>query len=258
MTPSSPNEARLSVLRTAVLGLSVVLSTAVSASAFRDFLGAKYVHRTLRVTGAATRTVQSDLAIWHAQVRVDCPTPEAGYPELTRATEAVRAHLRSAGATPEELDFASIDTMPRTEVIYERDVQGNVLSETNRITGYALVRRITVTSSDLPKVERIANGFTDLLGRGFQVESEPVEYLFTGMAGLKVELVEAATRDARGRAERVARASRAELGTLERADVGVVQVNAHNESVTTWEGVYDRSAEQKDVMVTVRTVFALR
>ena len=41
------------------------------------------------------------------------------------------------------------------------------------------------------------------------------------------------------------------------ARIGVVQVNAADETAVTWDGVYDRSTVDKDVMIVVRTVFEL-
>lgn len=246
------------VLRAVVVAIAAVACTMVLASAFRDYLEARYVHRTLRVTGASTRSVRSDLAIWSATVHVDATTIAAGYPQLASATTAVRDSLRAGGATDAEVRFTSIDTEERIETTYTRDPNGNILSETRTVVGYVLRRSVTVTSSDLAKVDRIANGITDLLERGLNIRSHQVEYIFSGLANLKIQLVEAATRDARQRAERVASASGAELGTLERADVGVFQVNAENQTATSWDGIYDRTSVGKDVMVTVRTVFALR
>ncbi len=250
--------ARTSVVRAAIVGLAIIGAAVVLAGAFRAFVDARYVHSTIRVTGSATRPVHSDLAIWHASVSVSSESLPGAYRELATATEAVREYLRAQGATDAEMRIAAIVTDVRTETQYTRDGEGNVLTETSRIVGYSLSRAVVVTSGDLGRVERIANGFTDLLERGIDVRSNPVEYIFTGLAGLKIQLIEAATRDARERAERVARASGARIGEIESAEVGVVQVNAQHQTETQWDGVYDRSAVEKDAMVTVRTVFSLR
>jgi len=255
MSPTSTTDS--GVRRTLVIAFAIVASSALFATAFRYYVYSRYDTRSIQVTGSATRRVHSDRAMWSGEISANAESLDAAYRELERSTVAVRGFLVAQGAKPEEIRILAVQSREVPRTFYQRDANGNVLSEESRIVGFDLTRNVVITSNDMGRVERIAQGVTDLLQQGVSVHSEPVEYLFTGLANLKLELIRAATLDARRRAENVARASGATLGTIERGDVGVVQVNAANESQTSWDGVYDRTSPDKDAMVTVRTSFRL-
>lgn len=252
-TPSADHGFR----RTLVLAVAIVASSALFAGAFRYYVHSRYDTRTIKVTGSATRRVHSDRAMWSGQISANAESLDAAYRELERSTAAVRGFLSAQGARPEEIRIFAVQSREVTTTFYQRDEHGQVLSEESRIVGFDLSRTVVVTSNDMARVERIAQGVTDLLQQGVAVHSEPVEYLFSGLARLKLQLIRAATEDARRRAENVARASGASLGAIEVGDVGVVQVNAANETQTSWDGVNDRTSPDKDAMVTVRTSFRL-
>ena len=255
MANSTPSDS--GIQRTLVIAVAIVASSALFAGAARYYVHSRYDTRTIRVTGSATRRVHSDRAMWRGVISANAESLDAAYRELERSTSAVRGFLAAQGATPDEIRIMAVQSREVTTVFYQRDEHGQVLSEESRIVGYDLTRSVVITSNDMGRVERIAQGVTDLLQQGVVVHSEPVEYLFTRLANLKLELIRAATQDARRRAENVARASGASLGSIEIGDVGVVQVNAANESQTSWDGVYDRTSPDKDAMVTVRTSFRL-
>jgi hypothetical protein len=120
-----------------------------------------------------------------------------------------------------------------------------------------LTQPVSVTSGDVPLVTRVSQDVTQLIQDGVDVRSNTPEYIYTGLGPLEVRLIAEATKDARDRASRVAKNTASRLGSLVTARVGVVQVNAANESEVSWDGVYDRTSIEKDAMVAVTTVFTV-
>jgi len=75
---------------------------------------------------------------------------------------------------------------------------------------------------------------------------------------LRPQLVAAALRDAKRRAEAVASAGDSTIGGLRTVDVGVFQVTSPNSTEVSDYGEYDTSTLRKDVTAVVNATFALR
>ncbi len=131
--------------------------------------------------------------------------------------------------------------------------EGNEL--TDQVNGYRLTQELIITSHDVDRVRRVATDVTTLIGQNIQISSDPPRYLYTQLAQLKLRLLAEASSDARGRAERIAQQSHAQIGVLSNARMGVIQVNAANETETSSEGVNDTSSIEKDALGVVHSVF---
>jgi len=70
-------------------------------------------------------------------------------------------------------------------------------------------------------------------------------------------LLEDATKDALARAEVLARATDANLGSVRSVNVGVFQVTSPNSTEVSDYGVYDISTRAKDVTAVVNVTLAL-
>jgi hypothetical protein len=78
------------------------------------------------------------------------------------------------------------------------------------------------------------------------------------LSDLRVSLLGDALKDAKARANEIARASNQNIGKLKSASSGVVQVLAPNSTDTSDYGTYDTSTINKDISVTVRATFVVR
>ena len=84
-------------------------------------------------------------------------------------------------------------------------------------------------------------------------------YFYTRLGDLKIEMLAAAAKDARTRAENILRsAGNATIGKLVVADMGVININPANVSQTSWEGNNDTSALDKDIIAIVHVTYGLR
>jgi uncharacterized protein len=248
--PAAPPSRRPEWIGRVAVAVALVIGALVAGHAFTHFVDVKY-RDGVQVSGSASRRIQSDRAIWSAVVKARGSTVAEAYAVLHRDVPRVRQWLLDQHVPANAIRVESVVT---TE-LFPHDENGEEQRE--RILGYELTQEVEVTSNDVDLVGRVARDVTQLIHNGVQVESFQPEYIYTDLGTVKIQLVGRATADARARAMEVARNSHARLGPLVSADVGVVQVNAANQTEVSWEGVYDRTSVDKDVMIVVRTMFLL-
>src|SRR6185295_15114313 len=105
--------------------------------------------------------------------------------------------------------------------VHPRDQNG--VYQEDQISAYVAEQRVTVISSDIPKVEKISREVTELLDKGIYVHSEAPLYIYTNLATLKIQMLAEASKDARLRAEQIASNTGSKLGGLLTARMGVLQ-----------------------------------
>ena len=94
---------------------------------------------------------------------------------------------------------------------------------------------------------------TDLIDAGVELNSYTPEYYYTKLAELKIKMIEAATKDANNRAEKIAINAGSKLGGLKNAEMGVFQISAENSSEDySWGGNFNTTSKKKTANITVR------
>lgn len=248
--PTSTAHSARHLIGRVIVALAIVGSAAILAKAFVHFVDVK--HRDgIEVAGSARSRITSDRAMWAAEVSTRGATLVDAYNILQQNITRVRAFLQEQGVPEDAITVRSAITRE----MHPYDDNGIELNET--ILGYGLTQQVQVTSSDIALVGRVSREITQLIQEGINIASSDPEYIYTELGDVKIRLVGEATEDARQRAEQVANNANGRLGRLVSARIGVVQVNAADETAVSWDGVYDRSTVDKDVMIVVRTVFEL-
>lgn len=249
-TSSSASRPGVSLARVAIVSAGVTAAAYLIAGAFTHWVDV--THRdSIHVSGSAHERITSDRAMWGATVHARGTTLTDAYAILARDVPRVRQFLLEHGIPEGDVRIGAVST---TE-LYAQDAEGNAI--VSQIIGFTLEQRVELTSEDIERVGQVAREVTQLIEGGVDVSSSAPEYIHSGLEEIKIRLVGSATADARARAEQVAEHADGSLGRLLSANVGVVQVNAADQTEVSWEGVYDRSSVEKDVMVVVRTEFVL-
>ena len=126
--------------------------------------------------------------------------------------------------------------------------------------GYVLTQSIRVESTDVEKIEKISREASDLLDQGIQISTNDVSYYYTKLADLKIEMLANATKDARNRAETIAKNAGANLGGLKTANMGVFQITAPNSSNEdySWGGTFNTSSKQKRASINMRLTYYVK
>lgn len=232
-----------------IVSLGAVLVALIGAQTVLRVMRTKFRDQTISVTGSARQRIRSDLVLWTCTVSARATDRATAYAEMAAGVVRVRDWLRSRGISDAQV---AVDPVVTTEQ-HARTQDGQEIPE--QVIGFVLSQSITVESRDVDRVTSVSRAVTELINQGVGVQSYAPRYIFTGLARLKIQLLAEASRDARTRAEQIAENTHSRVRNLSSAQMGVIQVNAANETEVTSEGVNDTSSLEKDALAVVRAVF---
>ena len=231
----------------AALSLALVVSSFVGASALRNF---RQPDDVLVVTGSAKRPIQADYIVWQMSISSQQPTAQAAYQDLKRQSERVEQYLQTEQVAANAITLSAIETHP----IQEISPNGQ---ETGRTLAYRLTQRFEVRSNEVERITKLSQQATELINEGISLNSEPPQYLYTQLSKLRIEMVAEATKDAKARAEAIAKSTGDQVGAVRSAETGVFQITARNSTDVSDSGIYDTSSIEKDITAVVSVKFAM-
>lgn len=85
-----------------------------------------------------------------------------------------------------------------------------------------------------------------------------MEYYYSKLPELRIELIPDAINDAKLRAQKIAEGSGKKIGVIKSANLGVVQVLPVNSTEVSDWGTYDTSTIEKEVMIPVTVIFEIK
>jgi hypothetical protein len=239
------SDRRLAVALVVVTGL--LLIAVYAGSVIRDVRGgARYV----TVKGFAQRGVRSDLAIWTGTVTARSRDMAQAYREIEADLARVLAFLAQVGIPREQVSVSPVSIQTR----FRQGQQGYM---TNEVELYELSQTLTLKSKEVARIESVAKEVTGLIRDGVELASFAPSFLYTGLDDLKIEMLGAASADARLRAAEIAGKTGAELGELAWATQGVFQITPAHSTEISGEGMYDTSSIEKTVRAVVTLSFGL-
>lgn len=233
---------------------AAVVVTALVGTAALERVRAKAVRR-IEVTGSAKKRIVSDLIEWKATLDLQSGERIKAYRELTGHSQAVMDYVAAQGVKPEEIRAGAATVSERIETEWVGSGESRVERKVRK--GFDAQQTITVRSADVERVERLSREISRLLERGVPVTSSAPRYFYTRLGELKVEMLAQAAKDARTRADAVVAQTRATLGKLRSADMGVINVNPANSTETSWQGNNDTASLEKDIVAIVHVTFEL-
>lgn len=230
------------------LALGLALGLFFVAGALRDI---RRGNEEVTVTGSAKRPIRSDFVVWRLTVAVQSASLPSASQELTRGTDRVRAFLRAEGI-PDSL----VTTKPvESYAIAETQQDGR---ETGRILAQRLMQSFEVRSPDVDGITRVSQRAGSLIAEGVPLTAPSPEYLYTKLSEIRIPLLEDATKDAKQRAEAIARSTGVDIGAVRDARMGVFQITPRYSTEISDYGVNDVSSIEKDVTAVVRATFVIR
>jgi hypothetical protein len=238
------------------LAIGFVVSTAIAAGTWKS-VREKPPERKLRITGSAKKRIKSDLIEWSATVDARAPDRTAAYKQLRGGVDQVVAFLKQHGVKPEEIQpqSATFKEMFKTEYV---GVGPNRV-EKRTPDGFHTTQAIFVRSTDVAGIERVSRQVTSLLEQGVSVTSGEPLYYYTRLGELKLEMLAAAGRDARARADNILKSTGGgALGKLLSADMGIININPANSTQTSEQGNNDTTSLEKDIITIVHADYELK
>lgn len=230
------------------LSLAMVISTAIGAHTVQSV---KRAGDALSVTGSAKRPIRSDYVVLRLSLSSQQPTAQEAYQDLQRQTERLQAYLRDKAVPEEAITLSAIETVPIPEVTESG-------RETGQTLAYRLTQRFAIRSDDVDRYSTLSQQSTELINEGLNLVVEPPEYLYTKLSQLRIEMVAAATKDAKARAEAIAKSTNSQVGPVRNAQTGVFQITARNSTDVSDSGIYDTSSIEKDITAVVSVTFSMK
>jgi hypothetical protein len=226
------------------LGISLILAALVFGILFYS---ARVTENTINVVGMATKRFDSDIVKWRLTISRNTGLSDVtqGYSLIQTDLQFLRKVLAEKGLQESELTIQPINTM----LNYSREGQ---------VTGYNLQQGVFVITSNIKAVEDIALNPSDLFGRGIVLQNSDLEYFYSKLSDIKMELLAEATKDAQKRAEGIANSSGIKLGTVTSLRTGVFQITEPFSTDVSDYGMYNTRTKQKDITITVRAAFKIK
>jgi len=240
---------------------ALVWATSIAAGTWKS-VRVKPEQRTIRVTGSAKKRIVSDLIQWQAVLEAHAGDRTAAYKQLHEETDKAIEFLKAQGVKPDEIQPQSATFQEEFDNVEEIKVMPGTnvpTKSTKRVfKDFATRQVILVRSGDVARIEKVSREITSLLEQGVSISSEAPQYFYTRLGELKVEMLAAAGKDARARADNIIKsAGGAAIGKLIVADMGIININPANSTQTSEEGNNDMSSLDKDIITIVHAEFEL-
>lgn len=237
---------------------SIIYSFAIIVTAL--ILGNAVVNRNdvdgvIAVTGLGEKNFSSDLIVWEGSfTRTDYDMKLAST-MLSKDKAMINDYLTKNGISTEEIVFSAIDMTRLSQQRYTPE--GKFLG--NEFSGFSMTQSLQISSKDIDKVENISRNITELLLEGIQFNSNSPRYYYSKLSDLKIELVSAATKDARERAEKIAEEAGSKIRDLQSAQMGIIQITGLNSNEDySWGGTYNTSSKEKTASITMKLTYQIK
>lgn len=224
-----------------LLGIALIVCAFVVRS---TILTVRSAGRTIAVTGAAFKPITSDYAVWDATLQVSSPELATAYAKLKTDLEAVQQFMADMKLTETDYEVGGVMIGRR------HDREG-------RPTDYQLSLVIKVELADVPRITEVAKGSSKLFEQGIELVSHNPRYMYTKLEDVKIEMIRAATENAKLRAQQLAETTGREVGPPVSARVGVFQIRPRNSQEVSDYGINDVSAIEKEIVCTVQISFII-
>lgn len=227
-----------------VIAVAGVLMANILSGTVKD---ARSSRDTIKVTGSAKKPISANLVRWTLVVSAEAPTPPPAVRRLRRETRIVRKFLRSGGVSGSAVSASVV----QSEKVVER------LSKTRTRTYYRVSQQLEVSTREIDAVESVSSMIGQVIERGIDVSTSSLAYLSTELTEAKLEALDAATQDARKRAEILVKGLGGKLGRMRASSLGVYQVTPRDSTDVSDYGISDTGSREKDVTAVVSATFAV-
>lgn len=241
------------------LALGLAGSTYIAATTWRD-VRKQPDKNNIRITGSAKKRIVSDLIQWSATIEGKGNDRTAAYLSLKSGTDKVVGFLKAQGIKPDDIKTQSASITEEFEIVREDKVLPGtnvpVRTETRESVGFRAFQVVSVSSPNVPQIEKASREITSLLEQDVFVTSHAPNYYYTRLGELKLEMLAEAAKDARNRAENILRsAGNTHIGPLVDSSMGIININPANSTETSTEGNNDTTSYEKDIITIVRAEY---
>lgn len=203
----------------------------------------------ITVTGSAYKVVKSDSARLEFEITSRSANKQTAYNTVKSQLPIVKKYLEDKGIT--DIDIKASNGY----YSYKYLPNGTV---TNDIAYYNLSQQVVIKSNDVQKIKDVSTDIQNLLDKGIDINVTDTQYFYSGLANLKVELLEDATKDAKDRASAMLKATHNRTGKIQAINMGVFQITPIDSTNVSDMGINDTSTIDKKVTAVANVVFRIK
>lgn len=251
------------LLKNNIVAFGVVISIAWIVSSFVLAGGLSTINKrdTISVTGTAERIVESDAGKWTFSITKSASQDE--YASVSKQVHneelIVEKYLIAQGIEKKNITVqpitSSVVCQSQNQVMY--DGQGR--QQCSGYFTYSVKQVIIVESDNVTRIRDLSlNAEGVLVEKGVQIQTVSVDFLYTKLSDLRVELLSLASKNAKERAVAIAKSTGDSIGGVKDASQGVFQVTQKNSTDVSDYGSYDTSTIEKKVTAVVRASFEVK
>lgn len=175
--------------------------------------------RTVNVKGLCEKEVMADKVIWPVVYKVMADDIQSIYDQTDRNNATIKAFLESGGVDASEITVS----VPQISDKYANEYGSN-----DRAFRYIATNVMTVCTDKVEVVLELMSKQSELLKKGIVTGGNswenPVEFKYEGLNGIKPEMIEEATKNAREAADKFAKDSDSRLGKIKTANQGTFTI----------------------------------
>ncbi len=231
------------VLFALILGLSLIIGAKTISNNFSK--------DEITVTGSASEIVTSDSGVWRFQIRTDGLTRNDAYKALTSQKPVVLEFLKNNGIKDTEIEFLGINNYAR----YKTGPNG---ISTQEINGYTYEQVVKINTNDVQLIKKLHLEIPSLVEKGIVINSYEPNYMYSGLADKKAELLQKATADAKFRAKEMLKATNNRVGRIRTVKMGVFQITPPDSNEVSDWGINDTSSIEKKITAVSNVVFGIK
>jgi uncharacterized protein len=205
--------------------------------------------KTITVKGYAEMDIVSDFVIWSASISTTSETRRESFTKIREHIDKVMKYLAEKGIKSDSIELHNL----HSNEIFEYYQGGG-----SRLIGYRFNQDFSVISRDLNKMKNLSNEINELVLSGITIASYAPQYSYTKLNDLKVQMLGEATKDARIRAEQIAKSGGSQISGIISASQGVFQITAQNSNEIHDYGINDVSSINKTIKSVVTVEFSVK
>lgn len=183
----------------------------------------KMLDRTVSVRGLCEIERKADKAIWPIVFQEMGDNMYSLNAAADRKSKMIEEFLLQNGIKKEEIEISSPKIEDSRSMAYA----------TYPGYRYKFTQVVTVSTADVDLVLSLMKRQSELLNQGIAIQQNweyRTHFDFTGLDGVKPQMIEEATKNARITAEKFAQDSRSELGKIKRASQGQISITDRDEN----------------------------
>lgn len=231
-----------------IISLGLIISVMILSGTLKQI---KFSDHYITVKGYAERNITSDYGTWSCQFNAKEKDLNTAYAKLQQNKQKIIQYLVASGISNSSISESSIITVHN----YKLNEKGFATTE---LEGYSLSQNLYVWSKDVHLLKKISVNSSSLLAEGIEIASYDPRFFYSKLEGMKKEMLGAATREAKERAEFLAKNTDSKVGGMKSAEQGVFQITPVNSTEVSDYGMYDETTIEKTIKAVVTIDFLIK